>query len=175
MLEDNMLIEGRILLREGKARNVQVDEKGNVIDWQFYASKEIDLGKNVICKAGMDFILSRSWGIPMVIAVGNGLVTGANAPVRTDTQLQAELENARFGVRGNALTRFQEGTATLSALWNRGQGYGGAVTEWGLFCAEDNFPIQGKNTGFLTARRASAYSKNVSSDVEIVWVIKYVY
>lgn len=172
-IKDKITISGRLYIKEGRALNQRIDNNGNLIDWNFIG-ESVSEGQNVICTVGLNFILARDWGLPMAIAIGNGSTTGANIPASTDTSLNSELDNARFGVRGNAKSRVKDGIVSLSALWSRGQAYSGTVTEFGLFINEEGTQVSGRNTGFMLARKALEYQKSDSTqDVELLWIIKF--
>ncbi len=171
-MKDLSFIKGELTIREGRAFNQTIDNKtGEIIDWQFKADHEIK-GKNTICLSGLTFLLKRNWGLPMAIAIGNGLATGAGTPSNEDTKLNNEFDTGRFGVRGNAFTRVSSNVITLSALWNRANVISTEITEWGLFINEQGTNVSAKNSGYLLARKAQEYTKtDIAKDIELVWII----
>ena len=154
-MKDLSFIKGELNIREGRAYNQKRDNKtGEIIDWDFKVDNIIK-GNNVICLNGLNFLLKRNWGLPMAIAIGNGLATPSN----TDTKLSNELSTGRFGVRGNAFTRVSQNVITLSALWNRANVISTEITEWGLFVNEQGTNVSATNSGYLLARKAQTYTK----------------
>ncbi len=172
-LSDSIQVHGKVIIEEGRAYNQRIDNEGNLLSYDFKPSRRIEKS-NVICFNGLNFVLTRDWGIPMAIAIGNGSVSGADTPSSTDIELNSEIANGRFGVLGNRFTRVSSNIITLSAFWSRAQGYTAGVTEWGLFANEYGTSAIGESTGFLVARNAIAYTKSDSTkDVQIVWIITF--
>ena len=169
--KDNINFQEGLTIRTGKAFNIVKDRHGKPVNWEFEQENSTNK-KNVICTAGINFIFTRNWGVPMSIVVGNGSTSGANAPAITDTTITGELANGRFGVRGDANSRVRNGTITLSALWPRGQTFTGDITNFGIFAVETGNNATQYNSGFLVARAAQAFTRtDVTKDVELVWVI----
>lgn len=170
IITENIPVKGFLNIKRGRAERIQYDELGNIIEWDFRASKE-ETNQNKICYGGWQFANSYGWNnIGAIIAIGNGSVTGGNVPASTNTSLNSELSNARF-ICPDSKSRLQDNIVTISALWARGQGYTGSVTEWGLFTNLKGQNLTTINSGYLVSRIAYAFTRGSTEDVEINWII----
>lgn len=169
---DQISYKGFLSIREGEATDIQHDEEGNIKAWNLNCERELPQKENKICWTGWQFVNSKGWSVSASIAIGNGLVSGADAPANSNTKLKTELDNGRFLCLGDGDSRVKSNTISLFSFWPKGQGYSGPVTEWGIFVTNQGFPIFNKDTGYLVSRIAYPFQKtNASKDVEILWVI----
>ena len=174
-IENDIQVKGKLLAIEGEASNIVFNSSGQPIDWEFKEEEILFEKSNKICWDGLQFVNSRGWDVPVVIAIGNGLVDGVDAPTNNDTKLKNELVNGRVEVRGDGKSRCHDNQIILSALWQRGQGYMGEVTEWGLFANEKGYPLAGKDVGYLYSRLAQPFQRSSSNkDVQLLWIITLV-
>ena len=163
---------GKLYALEGEASEIVYNEARSPIDWEFKNEKILFEKNNKICWDGLQFLNSRGWDVPVVIAIGNGLTDGADAPANSDTKLKNELTNGRFEVRGDGKSRCINNQVVLSALWQRGQGYMGEITEWGIFANEKGYPLAGKDVGYMYSRLAQPFQRSSSNkDVQLLWII----
>jgi hypothetical protein len=168
--KEDLLIRGFLNIKKGRIENLQYDELGNIIDWDFRVSKE-ETKENKICYNGWQFANSYGWNnIGAIIAIGNGAVTGGDIPASTNTKLVNELNSARF-ICPDSKSRVQENIITVSAIWARGQGYTGGVTEWGLFTNLKGQNLTTINSGYMVSRIAHSFTRGTTEDVEINWII----
>jgi hypothetical protein len=172
-LNEKIHVQGFLNIQEGFAYDIEKDENGNLIDWKFDCKNNLGWNQNKICFPGYSFVLSKGWGVAAVIGVGNGLVTGGNAPANTNTQLNSEITNGRFAIPDSrdGISRVNNGVITLQTLWPRGQGYVGNITEWGIFVTNQGGNLQAPNTGYLVSRIAQSYTRTAGNDLYLTWVI----
>ena len=164
--------EGMLLVRTGTAKGLIYGENGEIINWHF-EPESCKAFKNQICYTGWEFVNSKGWdNLGLCIALGTGSTSDGNTPKTTDTKLNNELSSARF-IIPSAKGRVRNNTIMLSTLWNRGQGYTGQITEWGLFANLLGNNLQTPNTGYLVSRIAQTYTRTATDDVELTWVISY--
>lgn len=172
IIQDTVKVQGFLEIRYGEAFNVKANDNGEICDWDF---KQTELCKkqNKICLAGWQFANSYGWNnIGVVIAIGNGMTSGADAPKDTDVKLKSELFNGRF-ICVDSKARIQNNLIIMSALWARGQGYINQVTEWGLFANLRGQNLTTKDSGNLISRIALNFTRGATQDVELNWIINF--
>ena len=161
ILKEKTKSKGVLILRRGEAVNIKKDS------WEFNAVNQESVN-NTICYNGWQFVNSQGWNnVGAVIALGNGT---SPVPNSADTKLDSELINSRFTCP-DTKSRVDGNIITLSALWARGQGYTGNVTEWGIFVNLRGQNLNTTNTGYLVSRVAYSFTRGSTEDVEINWVI----
>lgn len=165
-------VRGTLALYSGNAYDLEYKD-GLLINYKFERTGVIFVGSNTVCNSGLQFANSRGWDCSCCIAIGNGATTGPDSPSTTNIKLKNEI-TGRLNVDGDANSRCKDNKILLGSLWQKGGGYIGEITEWGLFLGEKGSTVQGRETGKLFSRKAYNWTRNDNTrDVQLFWMIEY--